>query len=159
MTVVTTPTSTWPAVQPERTTLLDPTCAPKQTDGFRVLFEFKLDSCGTRAMVQIENHANEKLYKCKHMVKFCNCGQLTGWRVIHGLWERDHPWQTDDDGRTKLDLQRISVQVRKNTWAKTSWPGSSLISVRGLGLQTAPGKAWFKYRGCWWQNVSDFWTG
>ncbi|XP_042358817.1 uncharacterized protein LOC121955093 [Plectropomus leopardus] len=51
MTVVTTPTSTWPSVQPERTTLLDPTCGPKQTDGSRVLFEFKLDSCGTRAMV------------------------------------------------------------------------------------------------------------
>uniref|UniRef100_A0A8P4GAX4 ZP domain-containing protein n=1 Tax=Dicentrarchus labrax TaxID=13489 RepID=A0A8P4GAX4_DICLA len=51
MTVVTTPTSTWPTVQPERTTLLDPTCGPKQTDGSRVLFEFKLDSCGTRAMV------------------------------------------------------------------------------------------------------------
>ncbi|XP_074472429.1 uncharacterized protein LOC141756521 isoform X1 [Sebastes fasciatus] len=51
MTVVTTPTSTWPTVQPERTTLLDPTCGPKQADGSRVLFEFKMDSCGTRAMV------------------------------------------------------------------------------------------------------------
>ncbi|XP_073348720.1 uncharacterized protein [Pagrus major] len=51
MTVVTTPTSTWPTLQPERTTLLDPACGPKQTDGARVLFEFKLDSCGTRAMV------------------------------------------------------------------------------------------------------------
>ncbi|KAM8725264.1 uncharacterized protein AB9X84_002112 isoform 1-T1 [Acanthopagrus schlegelii] len=51
MTVVTTPTSTWPTLQPEGTTLLDPTCGPKQTDGARVLFEFKLDSCGTRAMV------------------------------------------------------------------------------------------------------------
>ncbi|XP_029282165.1 uncharacterized protein LOC115004623 [Cottoperca gobio] len=50
MTVVTTPTSTWPTVQPEGTTLLDPTCGPKQTDGSRVLFEFKIDSCGTRAM-------------------------------------------------------------------------------------------------------------
>ncbi|XP_044185770.1 uncharacterized protein LOC122965674 isoform X1 [Thunnus albacares] len=51
MTVVTTPTSTWPTVQPERTSLLDPSCGPKQTDRSRVLFEFKLDSCGTRAMV------------------------------------------------------------------------------------------------------------
>ncbi|XP_034555238.1 uncharacterized protein LOC117824015 isoform X3 [Notolabrus celidotus] len=51
MTVVTTPTSTWPTVLPERTTLLDPTCRPKQTDGSRVLFEFKLNSCGTRATV------------------------------------------------------------------------------------------------------------
>lgn len=38
-------------VQPERTSLLDPTCEPKQVDGSRVLFEFKVDSCGTRAMV------------------------------------------------------------------------------------------------------------
>ncbi|GLD72007.1 uncharacterized protein AKAME5_002333100 [Lates japonicus] len=52
MTVVTTLTSTWPTVQPERTSLLDPTCEPKQVDGSRVLFEFKVDSCGTRAMVQ-----------------------------------------------------------------------------------------------------------
>ncbi|XP_030260172.1 uncharacterized protein LOC115573522 isoform X3 [Sparus aurata] len=51
MTVVTTPTSTWPTLQPEGTTLLDPTCGPKQTDGARVLFEFRPDSCGTRAMV------------------------------------------------------------------------------------------------------------
>ncbi len=55
MTVVTTPTSAWPTVQPERTTLLYPTCGPKQTDGSRVLFEFSLDSCGTRAMVQLKN--------------------------------------------------------------------------------------------------------
>ncbi|XP_027131985.1 uncharacterized protein LOC104934442 isoform X2 [Larimichthys crocea] len=51
MTVVSTLTSTWPMVQPERTTLLDQTCRPNQTDGSRVLFEFKLDFCGTRAMV------------------------------------------------------------------------------------------------------------
>ncbi|XP_040920101.1 uncharacterized protein LOC121199464 isoform X2 [Toxotes jaculatrix] len=49
--VVVTLTSTWPTVQPETTSLLDPTCRPKQTDGSRVLFEFKVDSCGTRLMV------------------------------------------------------------------------------------------------------------
>ncbi|XP_028460758.1 uncharacterized protein LOC114573059 isoform X1 [Perca flavescens] len=51
VTVVTTPTSTRPSVQPDRTTLLDPNCKPKQTDESRVLFEFNLDSCGTRALV------------------------------------------------------------------------------------------------------------
>ncbi|XP_024146198.1 uncharacterized protein LOC112157602 isoform X2 [Oryzias melastigma] len=50
MTVVATPTSTWPSVQPERTSLLDRHCRPKQTDASRALFEFKLDSCGTRAV-------------------------------------------------------------------------------------------------------------
>ncbi|XP_041831388.1 uncharacterized protein LOC121633429 isoform X2 [Melanotaenia boesemani] len=49
VTVVTTPTVTWPMVKPERTSLLDRSCRPKQTDGSRVLFEFKVDSCGTRA--------------------------------------------------------------------------------------------------------------
>ncbi|XP_071323697.1 uncharacterized protein [Trachinotus anak] len=42
ITVVTTPTATWPTVHPERTSLLDPTCGPKQADGSRVLFEFKV---------------------------------------------------------------------------------------------------------------------
>ncbi|XP_011490423.1 uncharacterized protein LOC105357248 isoform X3 [Oryzias latipes] len=50
MTVVATPASTWPSVQPERTSLLDRHCRPKQTDTSRALFEFKLDSCGTRAV-------------------------------------------------------------------------------------------------------------
>uniref|UniRef100_A0A8D3EF61 ZP domain-containing protein n=1 Tax=Scophthalmus maximus TaxID=52904 RepID=A0A8D3EF61_SCOMX len=50
MTVVTTPTSTWPTVGPDRISLLDPTCRPKQADGSRVLFEFKVNSCGTRTM-------------------------------------------------------------------------------------------------------------
>ncbi|XP_029903440.1 uncharacterized protein LOC115356423 isoform X2 [Myripristis murdjan] len=51
MTVVTTPTATWPTVHPDKTSLLDRSCGPKQTDGSSVLFEFSLDSCGTRAMV------------------------------------------------------------------------------------------------------------
>ncbi|XP_019964962.2 uncharacterized protein [Paralichthys olivaceus] len=51
VTVVTTLTSTWPTVRPERTSLLDATCRSKQTDGSRVLFEFNVNSCGTRAMV------------------------------------------------------------------------------------------------------------
>ncbi|XP_013878075.1 uncharacterized protein LOC106527668 isoform X2 [Austrofundulus limnaeus] len=51
MTVVATPASTWPSVQPERTSLLDRTCKPKQTNGARVLFEFKLNSCGTKTIV------------------------------------------------------------------------------------------------------------
>lgn len=50
-TVVTTPGATWPSVDPARTRLLDSHCRPRETDGLRVLFQFQLDSCGTRAMV------------------------------------------------------------------------------------------------------------
>lgn len=52
MTVVATLSSTWPSVRSERTSLLDPACGPKQTDGSTVLFEFKVDSCGTRNVVR-----------------------------------------------------------------------------------------------------------
>lgn len=81
MAVVRTLESTWPSVHPERTNLLDPNCRPKETDRARVLFEFKLDSCGTRAMVSI----NTDLYKIITFVFFCKCGCLTGGGVIHGL--------------------------------------------------------------------------
>ncbi|KAJ3607175.1 hypothetical protein NHX12_026688, partial [Muraenolepis orangiensis] len=51
MTVVTTPTVTMPKVQPDHTTLLDRSCRPKLTDPSRALFQFSLNTCGTRMMV------------------------------------------------------------------------------------------------------------
>uniref|UniRef100_A0A672HJU2 Uncharacterized protein n=1 Tax=Salarias fasciatus TaxID=181472 RepID=A0A672HJU2_SALFA len=52
VTVVASPGGTSPPVRPDRTHLLDRTCRPQQTDGVRVLFQFRLDSCGTREMVR-----------------------------------------------------------------------------------------------------------
>ncbi|XP_023829988.1 uncharacterized protein [Salvelinus sp. IW2-2015] len=52
MTVVTSTKTTWPAVNPRSTTLLDRTCKPKLMDDSRVLFEFGLNTCNTTVMVE-----------------------------------------------------------------------------------------------------------
>lgn len=51
MTVLTSTKTTWPAVNPRSTTLLDRTCKPKLMDDSRVLFEFGLNTCNTTVMV------------------------------------------------------------------------------------------------------------
>ncbi|XP_041927019.1 uncharacterized protein LOC121690492 [Alosa sapidissima] len=52
MTVVTSVVKSIPKADPQRTTLLDTTCKPKETDETRVLFEFDLRTCGTRMKVK-----------------------------------------------------------------------------------------------------------
>lgn len=51
MTVVADLTKAKPSAFPFKTTLLDKTCTPREVDEKRVLFEFSLNSCGTRFQV------------------------------------------------------------------------------------------------------------
>lgn len=44
-------TKAMPSALPSKTTLLDKTCTPSEVDEKRVLFEFSLNSCGTRFQV------------------------------------------------------------------------------------------------------------
>uniref|UniRef100_A0A3P8WR90 ZP domain-containing protein n=1 Tax=Cynoglossus semilaevis TaxID=244447 RepID=A0A3P8WR90_CYNSE len=51
ITVITGTKSTRPTVQLKKLHLLDPDCRPKQLDESRALFEFRVNTCGTRPMV------------------------------------------------------------------------------------------------------------
>ncbi|KAK9972160.1 hypothetical protein ABG768_025486 [Culter alburnus] len=64
MTVVSDITKAVPAANPARTTLLDPSCRPQETDETRVLFSFGLNTCGTRFQIdqQYVTYENEVIF-------------------------------------------------------------------------------------------------
>ncbi|XP_010904239.2 uncharacterized protein LOC105031477 [Esox lucius] len=59
MTVVKDVTLVIPEAEPSRTSLANRTCRPQETDDTRVLFNFGLDTCGTRVMVDYPHVAYE----------------------------------------------------------------------------------------------------
>ncbi|XP_041096135.1 uncharacterized protein LOC121307885 [Polyodon spathula] len=51
MTVVAVTMEPIPVVEPSKTTLLDKTCKPKESDSTRALFTFSVNTCGTRSQI------------------------------------------------------------------------------------------------------------
>ncbi|XP_026122608.1 zona pellucida protein AX 4 isoform X11 [Carassius auratus] len=64
MTIVTDITKAVPSADPARTTLLDQSCRPQETDDTRVLFSFGLNTCGTRFQIdqQYVTYENELVF-------------------------------------------------------------------------------------------------
>ncbi|XP_050969724.1 zona pellucida protein AX 4 isoform X2 [Labeo rohita] len=64
MTVVSDITKAVPSADPARTTLLDQSCRPQETDETRVLFSFGLNTCGTRFQIdqQYVTYENEIIF-------------------------------------------------------------------------------------------------
>ncbi|XP_062373262.1 zona pellucida protein AX 4 [Sardina pilchardus] len=111
MVVVVDTSWTLPPTPPNRTTLMDPSCGPTQTDSTRALFNFALDSCGTT-----QNVDGEYLVYENHII-YTHDLQQTDEPVIH----RHSPYRLTIQCRFPANHTSV-VSLQHPTDASTSMP-------------------------------------
>ncbi|XP_059396163.1 uncharacterized protein LOC132128488 [Carassius carassius] len=143
MTIVTDITKVVPSADPARTTLLDQSCRPQETDETRVLFSFGLNTCGTRFQIdqQYVTYENEivfhELYSTdsRPVITRC-CIQVLTMRCIYPVHDTesffvDQKFRAETPGigqiknPVKVPPQMLKpMQLPKQAIMKPSFQGS-----------------------------------
>lgn len=119
MVAVVDTTRTIPPTQPNRTTLLDPSCVPTETDSARALFSFSLDSCGTTVTVRIHLKRRKRGLWSSFLISSC-FSQTEGEFLVYEnqisyaqdflpfdepVIHRDSPYRWESDSRNSATVK------------------------------------------------------
>ncbi len=112
MTVVADITKVVPSADPARTTLLDSSCRPQETDETRVLFSFGLNTCGTR--FQVSCVCGVFFFFFFFFFKSDNVyttSSFSDWSAVCDLWKWDYISWVVFHGQQASRHKRCCIQV------------------------------------------------